>query len=51
MIVFLTYIIKVNYLEIVKYLKEKINYIQNQNISEIIDFCLKEIDFNEFFND
>lgn len=48
-IAFLTYIVKVNYLEIVNYLKEKINYIQN--ISEIIDFYLKEIDFNEFFND
>ena len=48
-IVFLTYIVKVNYLEIVNYLKEKINYIQN--ISEIIDFYLKEMDFNEFFND
>jgi hypothetical protein len=48
-IVFLTYIVKVNYLEIVNYLKEKINYIQN--ISEIIDFYLREIDFNEFFND
>jgi len=48
-IAFLTYIVKVNYLEIVNYLKEKINYIQN--ISEIIDFYLKEMDFNEFFND
>ena len=48
-IVFLTYIVKVNYIEIVNYLKEKINYIQN--ISEIIDFYLREIDFNEFFND
>ena len=48
-IVFLTYIVKVNYLEIVNYLKEKINYIQN--ISEIIDFYLREIDFNDFFSD
>lgn len=48
-IIFLTYIVKVNYLEIVNYLKEKINYIKN--ISQIIDFYLREIDFNEFFND
>jgi len=48
-IIFLTYIVKVNYLEIVNYLKEKINYIKN--ISEIIDSYLREIDLNEFFND
>ena len=48
-IVLLTYIVRVNYLEIVHYLKEKINFIIN--ISEDIESCLKSNEFEEIFNE
>ena len=46
-IVILTYIVKVNYIEIAKYLKEKINFVKN--ISEIIDTFLNSNEFDEIF--
>ena len=48
-IVLLTYIVRVNYLEIAHYLKEKINFIIN--ISEDIESCLKSNEFEEIFNE
>ena len=47
-IVILTYVVRVTYLEIANYLKEKINYINN--ISQDIDACLKSNEFEEIFN-
>ena len=47
-ITILKYIIRVDYIEIGIYLKEKINYIPN--ISEIIDNCLKSNEFEEIFD-
>ena len=47
-IIFMTYIIQVNYLEIANYLRQKINFIKN--ISQIINNCLNNEDFDEIFN-
>ena len=46
-IVILTYIVKVNHIEIANYLKEKINFIKN--ISQIIDLVLNSNGFDEIF--
>ena len=47
-IVFITIIIQVNYLEVANYLKQKINFIKN--ISQIINNCLYDDYFEEIFN-
>ena len=47
-IVFLTNIIQINYLEIANYLKQKINFIKN--ISQIINNCLYDDFLDEMFN-
>ena len=47
-IIFMTYIIQVNYLEIANYLRQKITFIKN--ISQIINNCLNNEDFDEIFN-
>ena len=48
-IIFLTYIVRVNYIEIANYLKEKINFIEN--ITQNIDNCIKSNEFEEILND
>ena len=48
-IIFLTYIVGVNYIEIANYLKEKINFIEN--ITQNIDYCIKSNEFEEILND
>ena len=48
-IVLLTYIVRVNHVEIACYLKEKINFINN--IIEKINNCLMGNEFDEIFND
>ena len=47
-IIFLTYVIQVNYLEIANYLRQKINFIKN--ISQIVNNCLNNDDFDAIFN-
>ena len=47
-IIFMTYIIQVNYLEIANYLRQKINFIKN--ISQIVNNCLNDDDFDAIFN-
>ena len=48
-IIFLVYIVRVNYIEIANYLKEKINFIEN--ITQNIDNCIKSNEFEEILND
>ena len=47
-IIFMTYLIQVNYLEIANYLRQKINFIKN--ISQIVNNCLNDDDFDAIFN-
>ena len=47
-IIFLTYIVRVNHIEIANYLKEKINFIEN--ITQNIDDCIKSNEFEEILN-
>ena len=47
-IVFLSYIIQINYIEIAHYLRQKINFIKN--ISQIINNCLTNNSFDDIFN-
>ena len=47
-IIFLTYVIQVNYLEIANYLRQKINFIKN--ISQIVNNCLNNDDFDSIIN-
>ena len=47
-IIFLTYIVRVNHIEIANYLKEKINFIEN--ITQNIDNCIKSNEFEEILN-
>lgn len=47
--VLLTYIVRVNHVEIASYLKQKINFINN--VSEKINNCLIGNEFDEIFND
>ena len=47
-IIFLTYIVRVNHIEIANYLKEKINFIEN--IAQNIDDCIKSNEFEEILN-
>ena len=47
-IVFITIIIQVNYLEVANYLRQKINFIKN--ISQIINNCLYDDYFDDIFN-
>ena len=49
-IIILTYIVRVNYIEIADYLKEKINFIQN--VEQIIEIYIREIEgfMDEYIN-
>ena len=47
-ILFMTYIIQVNYLEVANYLRQKINFIKG--ISQIINSCLNDDYFEDLFN-
>ena len=48
LIIFMTYVIQVNYLEVANYLRQKINFINN--ISQIVNNCLNKDDFDSIFN-